>query len=153
MCSVSRSILAKAKFAEYIEFYDYGVAEGRIETLTTADPKTTRPLQAADIFAYEMARAHRAGRPKRYPFQRIIDGCKSNNRKLIMGWDRLGLSASILALRPGLLTPETFLNALSRAIDSPRKNVQNLWLFRVFPSLVAVPVSSRRAGSRPLESG
>jgi hypothetical protein len=89
----------QGEIRRYIEFYDYGAAEGRIESLTTADPKTTRPLQAADLFAYEMARAQRAGRPERYPFQRIIDGCKSNNRKLIMGWGpirskRLDLGAS-----------------------------------------------------------
>ncbi len=94
----------EGKIRRYIEFYDYGAAEGRIKTFSTADPKAVRPLQGADIFAYEMARAQRAGRPERYPFQRIVDGCKANNRKLIMGWGpirsrRLDLGASSASVR------------------------------------------------------
>ena len=89
----------EGKTRRYIEFYDYGTAEGRIKTFTTADPKVVRPLQASDIFAYEMGRAQRPGRPERYPFQRIVDGCKANNRKLILSWGpirskRLDLGAS-----------------------------------------------------------
>ena len=69
-----------------IEFYDYGEAKGRIETCSTGEPKKIRPLQAADIFAYEMARAQRKGRPERYPFQTLVDGVKSRNLRLMMYW-------------------------------------------------------------------
>jgi|HubBroStandDraft_4_1064222.scaffolds.fasta_scaffold100423_2 hypothetical protein len=89
----------EGKIRRYIEFYDFGDAKGRIKDFTMSDPKSKSPLQAADIFAYEMARAQRSGRPERYPFQRIVDGCKATNRKLIMGWGpirskRLNLGAS-----------------------------------------------------------
>ncbi len=89
----------EGKIRKYIDFYDFGEAKGRIKDFTTSEPKSKSPLQAADIFAYEMAHAQRAGRPERYPFQRIVDGCKNTNRKLIMGWGpirskRLDLGAS-----------------------------------------------------------
>jgi hypothetical protein len=97
----------EGKIRRYVDFYDFGQAAGRIETFAMADPKSKRPLQAADIFAYEMARAQRTGRPERYPFQRIVDSCKANNRKLIMGWGPirskrldLGTSSSASVRRP-----------------------------------------------------
>jgi hypothetical protein len=69
-----------------VDFYDYGAAKGRIETCTTGDPKKISPLQAADIFAYEMARAQRKGRPERYPFQKLLDGAKVRNLRFLMYW-------------------------------------------------------------------
>jgi hypothetical protein len=93
------------KIRRYIEFYDFGDAKGRIKDFTMSEPKSKTPLQAADIFAYEMARAQRAGRPERYPYQRIVDGCKNTRgKKLMMGWGpirskRLDLGASSGPLR------------------------------------------------------
>lgn len=94
----------EGKIRPYIEFYDYGGAEGRIKSFTTAEPKNVQPLQAADIFAYEMAHAQRSGRPERYPWQRIVDDSKRKNRRLIMAWGplrwrRLDLSSSSVAPR------------------------------------------------------
>jgi hypothetical protein len=74
------------KIRRYVDLYDYGAAAGRIKTFATANPIDSPPLQCADIFAYEMARAQRAGRPERYPFQRIVDGAKARNLRLLMYW-------------------------------------------------------------------
>lgn len=94
----------EGRIRKYIEFYDYGAAEVRIKSFTTADPKDIRPLQAADIFAYEMARAQRAGRPERYPYQRLIDGAKAKSLRMTITWGpvrwrRLDLSSSHVSTR------------------------------------------------------
>ena len=87
------------QITKYVDFYDYGGAKGRIKCLSMADPKDVRPLQGADIFAYEMARAQRSGRPERYPFQRLVDGAKARDLRMVMMWGpirsrRLDLSSS-----------------------------------------------------------
>lgn len=76
----------ESKIRRYVDFYDYGAAKGRIKTMSTAEMKCTTPLQAADIFAYEMARAQRPNRPERYPFQRIVDHCRAANKKMLLSW-------------------------------------------------------------------
>jgi hypothetical protein len=76
----------EGRIRRYVDFYDHGAAEGRIQSLTSAEPKAVVPLQAADIFAYEMARAQRSGRPERYPFQKIVDGAKSRGLRMTMNW-------------------------------------------------------------------
>jgi hypothetical protein len=76
----------EVQIRKYVDLYDYGAASDRIKCLSMADPKAVRPLQAAHIFAYEMARAQRSGRPERYPFQRLIDGAKARDLKMAMSW-------------------------------------------------------------------
>jgi hypothetical protein len=88
------------KIRQYVGQYDYGEATGRIESLSMAEPRTVRPLQCADIFAYEMARAQRAGRPERYPFQRIVDGAKQRNLRLSMYWGPIRSSRAELGAPP-----------------------------------------------------
>ena len=76
----------ESKIRRFVDFYDYGDEQGRIRSSRMAEPKDVRPLQAADILAYEMARAQRAGRPERYPFQRLIDGAKARDLRMVMTW-------------------------------------------------------------------
>ena len=76
----------EGKIRKYLDLYDYGAAQGRVKTFSMADPKEVRPLQAADILAYEMARIQRAGRPERYPWQRLVDGARSTGRRMTIGW-------------------------------------------------------------------
>jgi hypothetical protein len=71
---------------KYLREYEHRDPKGGIKSFTTADPKDVRPLQGADIFAYEMARAQRSGRQERYPFQRLIDGAKANGLNMSMNW-------------------------------------------------------------------
>jgi hypothetical protein len=76
----------EGKIRQYVDFYDFGEAKGRIATISMGEPKLIRPLQAADVFAYEMAKAQRAGRPERYPFQRLVDGAKAKGLRMSINW-------------------------------------------------------------------
>ena len=69
-----------------IGLYDYGEASGRIGTQTVANIDNVAPLQAADILAYEMARAQRADRPERYPFKRMQEAAKAGQLQMTIKW-------------------------------------------------------------------
>lgn len=61
----------------YVNQYDWGSGKGRIGGITTCYKAIDlAPLQAADVLAYEIARASRPNRPQRYPFQRLVAGAK-----------------------------------------------------------------------------
>jgi hypothetical protein len=62
----------------------YDVKDSKIGTRTEADANSVVQLQAADLFAYEMARHVRVGRPNRYPFQQLQKGIKSRGGRLTL---------------------------------------------------------------------
>lgn len=72
--------------AKYVSFYDYGAASGRIRSLTMADARDIRPLQAADLFAYEAARAQRPDQPERHPWRYLSQEAKKRGRRHTINW-------------------------------------------------------------------
>jgi hypothetical protein len=90
----------------YVDFYDYGDATGRVKSFTMADVRDIRPLQGADIWAYEAARAQRPDRPLRYPYLQIIEGCKRRGLRNMISWGpvrsyKLNLASHPISSRPG----------------------------------------------------
>ena len=75
----------------YRNFYEWGEAKGRIKTVAMGSPADILPLQAADILAYEMAREQRDGRPRRYPFQRLVDGAEERGLPMTLEWNTADL--------------------------------------------------------------
>src|SRR5262245_19017299 len=73
------------QFEAHAAVYDWAATK-RIKTLATGEPSDILALQAADIWTYEVARAQRAGRPERYPYQRLVDSAKLNRVPMIVGW-------------------------------------------------------------------
>jgi hypothetical protein len=69
---------------QYVETYD--VPRGKIKCLSMENPKDVRPLQAADVLAYEMARAQRSGRNERYPFRKLKSGAQVRNLQMNITW-------------------------------------------------------------------
>ena len=60
---------------------------GKIAGLTVSDPKCVRPLQAADIWAYEFSKAQRIFfRPPRYPFKKLLNGVQAKGLKISIEW-------------------------------------------------------------------
>jgi hypothetical protein len=55
---------------------DYDYRGEMIGTITVGSPERYLPLQCADILAYEVSRAQRAGRDERYLMRYLIDGAK-----------------------------------------------------------------------------
>jgi hypothetical protein len=78
--------LAKGKIEKYVNLWNLGLHEGSIGTVTHCSTSNVAALQAADILAYEVARAQRANRPERYPFQRLIDAAKTNGQAFSLTW-------------------------------------------------------------------
>jgi hypothetical protein len=75
-----------AKIDRYVEICNYGPNEGHFGTVTHCKTATIPALQAADVLAYEVARAQRANRPERYPFQRLVDGAKNGGKTFSLTW-------------------------------------------------------------------
>jgi Protein of unknown function (DUF3800) len=71
---------------KYAAFYDYGEAQGRTGSVSHCPADKVPALQAADVLAYELARAQRADRPERYPYQRLVDGAKARALKFSITW-------------------------------------------------------------------
>jgi len=81
----------------YCEFYDYGEAQGRIRSIEHQETSKVPALQAADVLAYELARVQREGRPKRYPWQRLVDGAKKGGKQFSMTWGPIRSKRTILS--------------------------------------------------------
>jgi hypothetical protein len=81
----------------YLDVYTWGPTVGRIKSLTTAYPKDLTPLQAADLFAYEMGRAQRTGRPERYPFARLVAGAKEKDLRVTIYWGPITSSTRVIS--------------------------------------------------------
>jgi hypothetical protein len=64
--------------------YDY--RHNAIGDITMKSAASVAPLQCADIFAYEIARAQRINAPDRYPFRRLCDGAGSKGRTFSVQW-------------------------------------------------------------------
>lgn len=79
----------ESQIKKVIGLYDYGEGSGRIRTQSIADVDDVPPLQAADILAYEMARAQRADRPDRYPFKRMQEAAKSGQLQMTIKWGHI----------------------------------------------------------------
>ncbi len=78
----------ETKIRKYIDFYDYEGIKDRIGTFAMDDPRRVRPLQAADILAYEMSKAQREHR-ERYPYRRIMNGALALDRPISLNWGPL----------------------------------------------------------------
>jgi hypothetical protein len=61
-------------------------ATKRVKSITTGNSRELTPLQAADIFAYEMARAQRDTDRQRYPFTRMVKACRENRLRMGITW-------------------------------------------------------------------
>jgi len=66
--------------------YDYGEAAGRVKSDTYKFASDVRPLQAADIIAYEVGRARRSGHSERYPYRRLVEGARARNIDFEVHW-------------------------------------------------------------------
>jgi hypothetical protein len=77
---------AQTKIEKYVNIWNYGVREGSLGTVTHCTTSSIPALQAADVLAYEVARAQRANRPERYPFQRLVDAAKTNGQAFSVTW-------------------------------------------------------------------
>jgi len=74
---------------KYLWLYNFGDARDRIKGLTQSEPRDVRPLQAADILAYEMCRVQREEAPQRYPARFLIEGAKARSRPATIKWGPL----------------------------------------------------------------
>jgi hypothetical protein len=75
-----------SKIDRYVEIWSYGPNDGRVASVSHCATSSIPALQAADVLAYEMARAQRANRPERYPFQQLIDGAKARGIPFSITW-------------------------------------------------------------------
>jgi hypothetical protein len=75
-----------ASMMECVELYNWGDGCGRIQSADVANPNDVPPLEAADILAYEMGKVQRDGRPRRYPFVMLLEGCKARNIPMTLKW-------------------------------------------------------------------
>lgn len=78
--------LPRQVFDKYAAEYDWDQTNKWIKSLAAAEPIDVIPLQAADVWAYEVTRRGRANRPERYPFRRIADHCEKNGIICSLGW-------------------------------------------------------------------
>jgi hypothetical protein len=76
----------RSKIDKYVDIWNYGFHEGSIGTVTHCRTSDIPALQAADVLVYEVARAQRAGRPARYPFQKLVDAAKANGQAFSLTW-------------------------------------------------------------------
>jgi hypothetical protein len=96
LCFAKQEHIPAELIGRYLNVYDYGPAEGRIKSHCFGRPIDIYGLQAADLFAYEMGRAQRTGRPERYPFNRLVEGAKANGLRMTIYWGPI--RSSILTL-------------------------------------------------------
>ena len=74
--------------------WDWGDARGRVKDIKPGNSAETLPLQAADIFAYEVARAQRSLDRNRYPYRRMVEAAEGGRIKMAVGWRVTQQSAS-----------------------------------------------------------
>lgn len=76
----------KSEIEKYIWLYDFGDGKDRIKGFSTCDVKDVRPLQAADLFAYEIAREQRRDQRRRFPFMRLDLAAKAGQIRMTLKW-------------------------------------------------------------------
>jgi hypothetical protein len=78
--------VSKVNIQKIVDFFNKRTG-GKIGGVTVNDPKCLRPLQAADIWAYEFSKAQRILlHPPRYPFKRLIEGALAKGSKISTEW-------------------------------------------------------------------
>lgn len=97
LCFAKQEHIPADLIGRYLNVYNYGAAEGRIKTHSFGRPIDIYGLQGADLFAYEMGRAQRTGRPERYPFNRLVEGAKANGLRMTIYWGPIRSSTLVLS--------------------------------------------------------
>jgi len=88
---------SSTKIDRYVEIWNHGFNAGRVGSVTHCFASKVAALQAADVLAYEVARAQRANRPGRYPFQRLVDGAKATGKAFSLTWGPIRSKRTVLS--------------------------------------------------------
>lgn len=78
-----------AHIEKMFDAYQLGFGEKRFGSLVFEDSSRIKPLQAADLLAYEMSKVQREDRQDRYPFLKLQEGCRQRNLPLTLSWKEL----------------------------------------------------------------